>query len=56
MERMWAASHPSQKAIPRSSQACPEPEQRDGTDNGQTFGVFLLSVCIAKYISSQALW
>jgi hypothetical protein len=27
MERMWAASHPSQKAIPRTSPACPEPEQ-----------------------------
>jgi hypothetical protein len=26
-ERMRAVSDPSQKAIPRSSQACPEPEQ-----------------------------
>jgi hypothetical protein len=26
-ERIWAVSDPSQKAIPRSSQACPEPEQ-----------------------------
>jgi hypothetical protein len=28
METMWAASHPLQKAIPRSCQACPEPEQK----------------------------
>jgi hypothetical protein len=27
MESKWAVSHPSQKAIPRNSQACPEPEQ-----------------------------
>jgi hypothetical protein len=27
MESKWAVSHTSQKAIPRSSQACPEPEQ-----------------------------
>jgi hypothetical protein len=41
MERMWAASNPSQKAIPRSSQVCPEPEQGDVTQDSQTFGVLL---------------
>jgi hypothetical protein len=37
MKRMWAVSHPSQKANPRSSQACAEPEQ-ETRDDGETFG------------------
>jgi hypothetical protein len=41
MEWMWAASNPSQNAIPRSSQVCPESEQGDVTHDSQTFGVLL---------------
>jgi hypothetical protein len=45
VKRMGAASHPSRRPIPLSSQVCLEPEHGDEICDDQTFGVLLSLYC-----------